>query len=127
MAWREIVGERLAAASEPSALEWPRVRVHEQRGEGAALVIRAEPGFALELQHLAPLILERVNTYFGWCCVEKLVIRQGRMRKKAEVASSPPQSDTTSAAHAEEIAGDFAEEGLRHSLIGLGAQVLAKR
>ena len=36
MAWREIVGERLAAASEPSALEWPRGRVHEQRGEGAA-------------------------------------------------------------------------------------------
>ena len=49
------------------------------------------------------------------------------MRKKAEVASSPPQSDATSAARAEKIAGDIAEEGLRHSLIGLGAQVLAKR
>jgi len=127
MAWPEIAGERLAAVSEPSALEWPRGRVHEGQGQGATLVMRAEPGFALELQHLAPLILERVNTYFGWRCVERLAIRQGRVRKKAEVPPSPPRSDATSAARAEEIAGDFAEEGLRQSLIGLGAQVLAKR
>jgi hypothetical protein len=127
MAWREIVGERLAAVCEPSALEWPRGRGHEERGEGATLVMRAEPGFALELQHLAPLILERINTYFGWRCVEKLAIRQGRMRKKAKVASSPKPSDAASRARAEEIAGDIAEEALRQSLIGLGAQVLAKR
>jgi hypothetical protein len=127
MAWPEIIGERLAAFSEPSGLEWPRGRAHDERTRGATLVIRIEPGFALDVQHLAPLILDRVNAYFGWRCVEKLSIRQGRVEKRAMRVPSAPQADAAAIARAEEIAGDVTDEALRQSLTRLGAHVLAKR
>ena len=47
-------------------------------------------GLRLEIQHLAPVILERVNSHFGWRCAGKLAIRQGRVTGKAMPKPAPP-------------------------------------
>src|SRR3977135_4427575 len=85
MFWDDIVGERLPAMSQPVKVQWP-TRQHgaENCPTSATLIVRVETGFALELQHLAPLVIERVNAHFGWRCVSRLLLKQG------PVAALPP-------------------------------------
>jgi hypothetical protein len=140
MCWPEIVGDRLAEFCEPVSLDWPRpgkgrrpggaaAGPHdeaEQRG-GATLVMRVEGAFGLEAQHLAPLILERVNAYFGWRCAEKLVIRQGRVTPKAQKRTPPPPPDRQAVAKGRKHASGIEDEALRESLARLGALVFSRR
>jgi hypothetical protein len=52
--WREIVGEDLARLAQPVKLAFPRAK-----RTGGTLTLRCGGAAALEIQHLAPLILER--------------------------------------------------------------------
>jgi hypothetical protein len=70
--WPAIVGETLAATSCPEKLSFPT-----GSGAGATLQVRVASGFALELQHLAPLVIERINTYYGYQAVARLKLIQG--------------------------------------------------
>ncbi len=101
--WREVVGPLLASRSMPERLRFPQ----GERIDGT-LFIRVESSFALEFQHLTPQILDRVNTFYGYRAVSRLVMKQGPLpraavrRPKAEAPLSPS-----------------AETGLRDSLEGL--------
>ncbi len=82
--WGEIAGASLAPWSEPLSLKWPPVAPGadpEKRKGGATLTVKVEGAFALDMQHLAPQVIARANGFFGWRCVEKLVLRQGPVRK----------------------------------------------
>jgi hypothetical protein len=130
LAWKQIMGERLALVSAPVSLDWPRgVKPSESGAEpskAATLVIRVEGAFGLEIQHLAPVILGRVNAYFGWRCADKLVIRQGRVTKKA-ARTQPPVPDAQAREKGRKSAEGVADEGLRRALAELGAEVFARR
>ena len=91
-AWPEIAGERLAAFSRPVRLEWPRRGRPDPdaRPEPAALIVRVESAFALELQHLAPLLIERINAHYGWRCVGRLVLKQGPVPRPKQARPAPP-------------------------------------
>lgn len=126
--WDEIVGPRLAAVSEPLSLRWP------PRGRGGAdrsfapatLTVRVESGFALELQHLAALVTERINTHLGFACVGRIALKQGPVgrRTKAPPRRSPPSAEALQAA--EDCVGDMDEEALRAALVRLGARIMTK-
>ncbi|MEQ8247468.1 MAG: DciA family protein [Alphaproteobacteria bacterium] len=70
--WPSIVGDLMARYSCPERLQFGR-----DRSEGATLVVRASSGFATELQHLHPVVLDRINTFFGYQAVARLSIVQG--------------------------------------------------
>jgi hypothetical protein len=54
--WEDIVGPELAASC------WPdRLTFTPGRRDGGTLRIRVAGGFALELQHMEPQLLERIN------------------------------------------------------------------
>jgi hypothetical protein len=131
LAWQDIIGERLAEVSEPVLLEWPRgLRAGGARPDArkaATLVIRVEGAFGLEVQHLAPAILERVNAYFGWRCADKLVIRQGRVTRKAKPRASREAPDIRAVEKGRALTDGVDEGPLREALIGLGAEILAER
>lgn len=74
--WATIVGETVAEHSQPDRIQFSR-----DSREGGVLHIRADGGFALELQHLEPLLLERVNAYFGYRAVTKVAIKQGPLNR----------------------------------------------
>ncbi len=99
VAWPDIVGERLAAFTQPLKIEWKRKGPNadpEARPEPATLVVRTESAFALEMQHLAPIVIERVNTYYGWRCIGRLVLKQGpvmRPEKKRPVVPVLSEAD----------------------------------
>jgi hypothetical protein len=71
--WTEIVGERYAKVSSPESIRFPA-----GRRTAGVLTLLVEGAHAPLMQHLAPLIIERVNRFFGYHAVDRLVFRQGR-------------------------------------------------
>jgi hypothetical protein len=126
--WSEIVGERLAAMSQPVRLSWPpRNRSSAENSFApASLIVRVETGFALELQHLSGAVVARVNAHLGWRCVDRLVLKQGPLepRDPSRVRQMPPDPTIVNAAEA--AVGDIADVGLREALTRLGANVLSR-
>ncbi|CAO3404042.1 DUF721 domain-containing protein [Azospirillum palustre] len=65
--WPSIVGQQLSLRTAPDKLSFPRGKREE-----ATLHIRAMGAIALELQHLEPQIIERINSFFGYRAVAKI-------------------------------------------------------
>ena len=96
--WPAIVGESWARDCAPQKLVFPR-------GErsGATLHIRTPGSVAIELQHVEPVLIERINRYFGFRAVaRRRSPRPGRFPTKrdfrAELAS--PRADPGAARRA---------------------------
>jgi hypothetical protein len=71
--WGEIVGERYARVSSPESIRFPA-----GRKSSGVLTLLVEGAHSPLLQHLSPLIIERVNRFFGYEAVNRVVFRQGR-------------------------------------------------
>jgi hypothetical protein len=86
--WAEIVGERYARVSTPESIRFPT-----GKKSGGTLTLSVEGAHAPLMQHLGPLIIERVNRFFGYAAVNKVAFSQGRApRRQAKVerpASAP--------------------------------------
>ena len=81
--WAEIAGERYARVSAPESIRFP----HGER-IGGTLTLTVQGAHATMMQHIAPEIVERVNRFFGYPAVAKLVIRQGDVKR--DVRKAPP-------------------------------------
>jgi hypothetical protein len=125
--WEDIVGERLAAMSEPLCLRWPPRGKAQPDHMPATLVVRVEGGYALELQHVSGLVIERVNAHLGFACVGRIAIKQGPLegRPSGRAPRRPPPAEAVAAAEAA-VAG-VEDEALRQALSRLGARVLQPR
>lgn len=121
--WEDIVGPELAARTEPMRLVWPR---REDPDSSGTLTIRVEGAYALELQHLAPVVIERVNRYFGWACVGRIAIRQGPVVKRARRADLPLEPPAEAVAEIERGLGEFEDEALKTALARFGALVRSR-
>jgi hypothetical protein len=73
--WREIVGDRYARVSCPESIRFP-----PGRKSGGVLTLVVESAHAPLMQHVAPTIVERVNRFFGYAAVARIVFRQGIVR-----------------------------------------------
>jgi hypothetical protein len=124
--WPDIVGARLAARCEPLRLQWPPRTPRGAAGEPATLIVRVEGAFAIELQHQASIVVERVNAHVGWRCVGRLALRQGPLgtRRTGPVAVPPPT--VAAVARAKARTADVADEALRDALTRLGSRVLQR-
>jgi hypothetical protein len=124
--WDDIVGERFAVCSEPIKLQWPKRPVQsfpDSSVEPATLILRVTGGMAIEIQHVAPLLIERVNAHLGWRAVGKLAIRQGPLAKDSRPKLIAPP-DPQALAQAERATEGVEDEGLRKALTLLGARAI---
>jgi len=117
--WDDIVGHEIAAHSEPIKLRWPRRT--DDDGEAGTLVLRVEGPAAIEIQHLAALICERVNRFLGWRAVERLALRQAPLRRRQPRAART--EDPAAAAPIAETLSDIKDDELKEALARLGAAV----
>lgn len=120
--WPQIVGADLARFCVPESLDFPR-----GRRDGATLRVVALPGRALEIQHLAPQIIERVNGHFGWAAVARMTIRQGLLPKppKSTRPALRPLADREKTAIRERVEGVH-DQALRDRLAALGEALTAR-
>ena len=125
MHWADIVGPRLARASEPIRMQWPPQRAPDLPPEPATLHVRVEGGLAIEMQHMAPVIVERVNAHLGWRCVGRLALKQGPLGLERRVKKVRLQPDAAAVAQAQAGAAGIENEGLRAALANFGAVVIA--
>jgi hypothetical protein len=130
VAWPDIVGERLAAFTQPLKIEWKRKGPNadpDARPEPATLVIRVEGAFALEMQHMAPVVIERVNVYYGWRCIGKLVLKQGPVRRPEKKRPPAPVLGEADRRRVESAVAPIEEDGLKAALGRLGQAVIGSR
>lgn len=71
--WGEIVGERYAKVSSPESIRFPT-----GKKTGGVLTLLVDGAHAPLIQHLTPLIVERVNRFFGHAAINRIVFRQGK-------------------------------------------------
>ncbi len=115
--WTAIVGNGWAAVAWPTAL-----------GRDGVLKLRTAPAAALELQHRAPLLIERINLYFGRPVVTRLTQVQGPLPLPAAPAAPPPPTLTAGEAAALEARlSGIADPELRAVLARLGRAVIGAR
>ena len=121
--WPSIVGEHIAARCLPRKLALARPG---KRAEGA-LTLRVEPGFATDLQHLSPLLIERINGYFGYRAIAKLTLHQGPIRspRKPPPAPARPLSAEQEAALSKRLER-VEDEELREAMERLGRAMQEK-
>ena len=114
--WAAVVGQTIAERSLPLRLSF----TSRERRDGT-LHVRVSGALALELQHLEPLVLERINGYFGYRAVGRLRIHQGPVPSLPE-SRRPPASAPTAQAEAEigSLLSGVEDPDLREALRGLG-------
>ncbi|TKD53269.1 DUF721 domain-containing protein [Sphingomonas baiyangensis] len=83
--WGEIVGERYARVSSPESIRFP----HGKRADGT-LTLTVAGAHGPMMQHIAPEIVERVNRFFGYAAVARIVIRAGELRRPRARATPRP-------------------------------------
>ena len=112
--WTAIAGPDIAVATWPEAL-----------ARGGTLKLRVAPAKALELQHRAPLVIERVNLFFGREAVTRLALMQGPLPLAAPTRHPPPRPlrAVEAAALDDQLAGVESPE-LRDALARLGRRVI---
>lgn len=120
--WPAIVGPMMAKRCQP-------IKISRGRGKSApgTLVVMASPVMALELQHAAPQIVDRVNTYFGYRAIAKLHLIGGRVQTSPVIKPKKtiPLSDDQNEFIAE-TASAIESDPLRNALAALGKAVMTK-
>jgi hypothetical protein len=125
--WPAIVGETIARYARPIQLQWPPRAVRrdpEMARPSSTLVLRVDGAFALEIQHSAAIIAERVNAHLGWRCVDRIAFRQGPLPpvKDRHIAETRPSAEAE--AESRSIAAPIEDDGLREALTRLGARAI---
>ena len=137
-AWVDIAGERVASFAEPISIKWPRGLARgsvepEAAGKtppehrAATLILRVDGGFGLELQHLAPMLIERINAHLGWRCIGKIALRQAPLQGRLPPKRLPSPPAPAAIEKARDLVSGIEDDRLRMALVRLGSRVLKPR
>ena len=84
----------------------------EARPEPAVLVVRVESAFASRCSTLRRWSIDRVNTYYGWRCIGRIVLKQGPVRRPREEAPGPSVLERGGSAEGRRAVEPIEEDGL---------------
>ena len=113
--WTEIMGESLGRMTLPLKLSTAR------GGQGGGtLRVLAEPVAALELQHLMPVVIDRINATFGYPAVKTIQIQQGPAARPPEREAKDPVLDAQTERDLAATLEPVEDDALRASLARLG-------
>lgn len=120
--WPDIIGAALAAETLPLRI------ARGADGTGGTLHIRVSGALALELQHLQPQVIERINGYFGYRAIGRIALQQGPIRPRSRTSrrrTTPPAKRDAEALAAQ--LDSVADAELRQALEALGRGVLGRK
>ncbi len=121
--WRLIAGVALAGCSAPQRIVYPI-----NAKNGGMLILRVADGaMAIEIQHLEPVLLERINTYFGFSAIARLKIIQAPLMNlpaTVKVGLRPLKAAEELALHRR--LADVEDRELHDALGGLGRTLIAR-
>jgi hypothetical protein len=118
--WAMIVGPALASLTAPERLRFAR-----GRRDAGELTVRVSSGpVAVEVQHDAPRLIDRINGHFGYAAVARLKVIQAplpRPPRRAAVAPRPLTAEEERDLDA--LLAGVADDALRATLKRLGQAV----
>lgn len=122
--WDAIVGPLVASLALPERMRFPK-----GRRDGGELTVRVASGpVAVQIQHDAPRVLERVNGYFGYPAVVRLKIVQAPLPlRRPRRPPEPPPLKPEEARVVEQAVADIPDPALRAALERLGQSVARRR
>ena len=83
---------------------------------------------AIELQHLEPLLVERINGYFGFKAIERLKVTQGPINKsEAKPDPRPRELEPEEETNLADSLMEVDDPELRQALTGLGRSVMGRK
>lgn len=85
--WPQIVGTFFAKHSEPEKItkipkQYNEYDENDQPVYEKCLVAKVSPAAALEFQHFKDVIIEKINSYFGYKAISKLTIKQNFLQNE---------------------------------------------
>ncbi len=114
--WSQIVGEKFAQLSMAQRISFPK----GSRKNGT-LYVSVTSASAFLLEHAQDLIIERVNTFFGYKAVEKLkMIHDFSLPKIKENPQAPSELSRTDLKWLEDIVDQVEDSELKPFLEQLG-------
>jgi hypothetical protein len=116
--WGEIVGTRYAKVSSPESIKFPA-----GKKAGGVLTLLVDGAHAPLIQHLTPMIVDRVNRFFGYAAINRIVFRQGKPPAPAPRPERPQLRPVPK--ELGEGLREVADPELRHCLESLAAQIAA--
>jgi hypothetical protein len=122
--WSQVVGETLARETLPERIAYPM----GERSEGTLHLRVANSALALELQHLEPQLIERINSHFGYRAVARIRLIQGPIARTAP--QKPKPVDKISPEMAEKLerqVADVENPELKAALKALGERIVRPR
>ncbi|HPF46526.1 MAG: DUF721 domain-containing protein [Alphaproteobacteria bacterium] len=124
--WKEIVGAVLAKSSLPERLIMPKNNDYDGIRAGT-LHIRVEGSFAPEMQHLEPLVIDRINSYYGYKAIEKLVFHHGMINPVPKTKNyQKPILNDSQKSELESLLKNIKDDKLRKSLFTVGAELISR-
>ena len=117
--WDYIVTPQFSQFCTPLKVTFPLKQRHNGR-----LLLRATSSMATEISYLEPLILSRINQYFGYQAISKISLQQGPVAKRAPrkmTTSKPlPEAEQT---RLQNNVQPIEDERLRAALLSLGVGI----
>lgn len=122
--WEKIISPAFSQFCQALRITFPK----GQKTQGA-LHVRAPSSMALALSYQEPEILERVNRYYGYQAVVRLVIHQGHIPKQRKEPLVPSESslDPQRASRIEDLLTEVPGESLKNALKSLGMSVIKEK
>lgn len=121
--WSAIVGPELSAETLPVKLSFAA-----GGRKNGTLKLRVTSAAALAVQHREPLILERINGFFGYAAVAQLALIQGPLPERGAARPPPPRPLTPGETEAlGERLAQVPDSGLKSALHRLGSAILGDR
>lgn len=122
--WPKIAGALIGGNSLPEKITFPR-----DRTKPGTLHLRLENGaLSTEVMHFEPVLLERMNRFFGFRAVGHIKIIQGPLpadEKKTRPALPPVKAETRT--EIEQSLDTVEDDEIRDALMQLGTHVAQRR
>lgn len=121
--WPAIVGEHMAAQSIPEKV----IHSRDKNAGGTLRLCVASGGVATEFQHLEPLVLDKINTYFGYPAIARLqYVHRPMPRKPAPHRPRPRQLTPDDERRLKDSLTGIEDSELRQTLENLGRAILGR-
>ena len=126
--WTSIVGEELAAHTLVQKIEFEK----DKRTDGTLYLMTSSGAYALEIQHKTNIIIEKINTYFGYQAIKKIKIIQNqtdvfeKSENKTNIADIDKKKLVSEAEqnYIDSITQDIKDEQLKARLVALAQTML---
>lgn len=117
--WEYIVTPQFAQLCTPLKVTFP----FKQRDNGC-LILQTTSSMATEISYLEPMILSRINQYFGYQAIKRLSVFQGPISQKKSSSQKPRKNldESTLSSLANQVE-NIDNERLRHALLNLGTSI----